>query len=142
MLECNDINFRRIFSTFTILFLIVCRGSGLLSPLQNRQVRKEIESIASQIVHNILPGEEIDTGPAATTLSINASKEIHPFRAGMRGANLGNWTFFWSRPYPNDSPKLRELAKLIKPGVLRYAGGLLSNDVPGIETTRSAIRAR
>ena len=129
MLKCNNFRFERILTAFMIFYLLVCTGNGFTSLLQNRHTGKGTEALTTQNAHNVLPGEEAGTVAAETTLSINASKEIHPFRAGMRGANLGNWTFFWSRPYPNDSPKLRELTKLIKPGVLRYAGGLLSNDV-------------
>jgi hypothetical protein len=92
-----------------------------------------IGALAAPVAHQDGPGrfddENSGKGAAAVVLSVDASKTIHPFGAGMRGANLGNWNFFWSRPYPNDSPKLRELTKLMKPGVLRYAGGLLSNDV-------------
>jgi hypothetical protein len=69
------------------------------------------------------------TGLSTATLTVDRATDIHPFSANMRGVNLGNWTFEYSRPYPNDSPKLRELTKLIKPGVLRYAGGLASNYV-------------
>ena len=69
------------------------------------------------------------TGLSTATVTVDRATDIHPFSANMRGVNLGNWTFEYSRPYPNDSPKLRELTKLIKPGVLRYAGGLASNYV-------------
>lgn len=64
---------------------------------------------------------------ATATLEVDASVPVAAFSADMRGVNLGNWTFYWARPYPNDSPKLKALTKLIKPGVLRYAGGLASN---------------
>jgi|GEM_PF-2912425 len=62
-------------------------------------------------------------------LSVDAAIKTHPFSRNILGSGLGNWAFWWGRPYPNDSLKLRELTKLIKPGVLRYAGGLASNKV-------------
>ena len=62
-------------------------------------------------------------------LEVYITNKTHPFSRNILGAGLGNWAFYWGRPYPNDSLKLRELTRLIKPGVLRYAGGLASNSV-------------
>jgi hypothetical protein len=67
--------------------------------------------------------------PPVATLRFDAAKPGRPFTRNILGANLLNTTYYWGRPYPNDSPKLRELTRLIKPGVLRHAGGLLSNHV-------------
>ena len=63
------------------------------------------------------------------TLGVDMANRTGTFSRNILGAGLGNWAFYWGRPYPNDSLKLRELARLIKPGVLRYAGGLASNSV-------------
>jgi hypothetical protein len=68
------------------------------------------------------------TVPTATA-SVSRTSVVGAFPAGVRGANLGNWTMFWGRVYPDDSPRLRELTRLIKPGVLRHAGGNWSNEV-------------
>ncbi|HYE58470.1 MAG TPA: fibronectin type III domain-containing protein, partial [Rhodothermales bacterium] len=61
------------------------------------------------------------------TVAVDASRPTQPFRDGMRGMAFGNWTFFYGRPYPGDSPRARELTRLIRPGLFRYAGGLGSN---------------
>jgi len=72
---------------------------------------------------------EADYRETVASLTVDATKKIYPFSANMRGANIGNWSFYWGRLYPNDSPKLKELTRLIKPGIIRYAGGLWSNKV-------------
>lgn len=125
-------NYLHSIRTKSVLAIII-----LISILSFHFVPEQNYTVALSAGSSITPEERFIIGDEEETVStakdvilrVNASKEIHPFKAGMRGANLGNWTFFWSRPYPNDSPKLRELTKLIKPGVLRYAGGLLSNNV-------------
>ena len=77
--------------------------------------------------------------PVQAGLWADAHTPIHPFSAAMRGANLVNWAIFYGRPYPNDSPKLRELTRLIKPGVLRHAGGLASNHILWDRANRATL---
>lgn len=80
------------------------------------------------------PAEQVGTpfttaDSPTTTMAVTSTVVIHPFTDDMRGANISSWTYYWGRPYPNLSPKLRELTRLIKPGVIRYASGLRSNIV-------------
>ena len=70
------------------------------------------------------------TSPLEVALQADPATTGRPFTAMIRGVNMGGWwTFSYSNPYPNDSPKLRELTRLIKPGVLRHEGGLASNHI-------------
>lgn len=127
MLACKSSFSRWIAVFLAVMFLSECAGGIPVLYSQTSAVGDKEAPTGNRIAQVHIKNDSSAKGHAV--LSVNASKTIHPLSAGMRGANLGNWTFFWSRPYPNDSPKLRELTRLIKPGVLRYAGGLLSNDV-------------
>lgn len=71
------------------------------------------------------------TTPSApsATLTVDAGVSVRPFRDGIRGQALANWAVYYNRPYPNDTPKLLELTRLLRPGFLRYAGGLWSNNM-------------
>lgn len=71
----------------------------------------------------------VQTGPLPTyNVSLPLTDSV-PFTSEMRGVNLVNWSMMWGRPYPTSSPVLRELTRLIAPGVLRHAGGNWSNHV-------------
>jgi len=63
------------------------------------------------------------------TCTIDAATDVRPFKPGIRGGGFGSWTFGWERPYLNQLPGLIKLAKAIKPGVLRFAGGLAVNQM-------------
>ena len=62
-------------------------------------------------------------------LTVNTDNQVAQFTSNHLGVNIGNWTYYYGQPYPDDSQKLRELTKLIQPGIIRYAGGLASNRV-------------
>ncbi|HMV68191.1 MAG TPA: hypothetical protein PKA64_15195, partial [Myxococcota bacterium] len=69
------------------------------------------------------------TSIPTATATVSRTSVVGAFPASVRGANLGTWNLFWGRVYPDDSPRLRELTRLIRPGVLRHAGGNWSNEV-------------
>ncbi len=72
----------------------------------------------------------VTTGAVPTTAaSVQRTVPVSPFDDAIRGVNLGNWSYFWGRPYPGDSPKLRALTDIIRPGVVRFSGGNWSNEV-------------
>ena len=60
-------------------------------------------------------------------LTVNTNNQVAPFTSNHLGVNIGNWTYYYGRPYPDDAQKLRDLTQLIQPGIIRYAGGLASN---------------
>jgi hypothetical protein len=75
------------------------------------------------------PAPIVTAAVPSVQVTIEANAEAVPFPAQMRGVNLVNWAIMWGRPYPDQAPKLRELTRLIAPGILRHAGGNWSNQV-------------
>lgn len=65
-------------------------------------------------------------------ISINASNQVYPFNDNVRGFAMNNWNWIWGDIAEPDSSRrlaLIEAAKQIKPGVIRFAGGLWANGV-------------
>jgi hypothetical protein len=106
-----------------------CANLTALNPLQTYNWSVTATDRAGNV--RTTPANQPFTTTATPTAQATVSRAvpIAPFTADHRGVNLGNWTFFWGRPYPDDSPKLRELTRLIEPGVIRHAGGNWSLEV-------------
>ncbi len=74
---------------------------------------------------------------SSVTLSVNASNEVYPFNDMMRGVATNNWNWLWhglwDRPgtccVPGKRDAIIEATKLLKPGIIRFAGGLWANNV-------------
>lgn len=63
------------------------------------------------------------------TLTVDAAAPVRPFSPMMRGAGFVTWMNAGGRkPGPSDVPNLDVLSRLIRPGVLRFAGGLWANN--------------
>ncbi|OHA61943.1 MAG: hypothetical protein A2109_00010 [Candidatus Wildermuthbacteria bacterium GWA1_49_26] len=65
-------------------------------------------------------------------LSVGATANVHPFNSMIRGVATNNWNWLWSNLQPLTSPQrlaLLEATKYIKPGIIRFAGGLWANGV-------------
>ncbi|MBI2930708.1 MAG: Ig-like domain-containing protein [Planctomycetes bacterium] len=68
----------------------------------------------------------------SATLSVDAAQDVYPFSSKMRGVATSNWSWIWAGIADPSAPKrqaLIELARYIKPGVIRFAGGLWANGV-------------
>jgi hypothetical protein len=63
------------------------------------------------------------------TLTVDAGTEMRPFNDEMRGIGLVNWEHSWGKPFPNNVPGLSSAISQIRPGIIRYAGGLWANSV-------------
>jgi hypothetical protein len=69
-------------------------------------------------------------GPVEIT--VDASNEVYPFSPDIRGFAMNNWNWLWGGIQEPDSPRrlaMIEAAKLLKPGVIRFAGGLWVNRI-------------
>ena len=69
-------------------------------------------------------------GPVEIT--VNASNEVYPFSPNIRGIAMNNWKWLWGGILEPDSPRtlaMIEAAMQLKPGVIRFAGGLWANRV-------------
>ncbi|MCZ7356004.1 MAG: hypothetical protein O8C66_08475 [Candidatus Methanoperedens sp.] len=124
----NNYSANKTDDSLTTSHRVVITGLKLLNSYQYK-VASQDESRNLAAYEETPPMNFTTTAYPAATLQVNAANKTRPFSRNILGAGLGNWAFWWGRPYPNDSLKLRELTKLIKPGVLRYAGGLASNSV-------------
>jgi alpha-L-arabinofuranosidase len=67
----------------------------------------------------------------AVTLNVNASKIHSKFSKNMLGVGFVNWEHAkaWGKPFLNEIPALKTTLGELKPGILRYAGGLWANSV-------------
>jgi hypothetical protein len=68
---------------------------------------------------------------APVRLTVNAEQDVYAFSPEMRGVAMNNWNWIWSGIADLDSPRraaLLEATQLIKPGVIRFAGGLWVNN--------------
>lgn len=73
---------------------------------------------------------------ASVTLTVDASKTIYPFKSTMRGVATGDdpwyWKGLWEHPGSccpvGKRDAIIQAAKLLRPGVIRYAGGLSANN--------------
>ncbi|MBI2930707.1 MAG: hypothetical protein HYY16_03570 [Planctomycetes bacterium] len=64
--------------------------------------------------------------------TINAAQEVYSFNPKMRGVAMNNWNWIWGGFIDPNAPKrhaLIELTQYIKPGIIRFAGGLWANRV-------------
>lgn len=62
-------------------------------------------------------------------LTVDAATLVHPFSSMMRGAGFVTWMNAGGRkPGPGDVPTLDVLAGLLRPGIVRFAGGLWANN--------------
>ncbi|MCC6237898.1 MAG: hypothetical protein IT299_10030 [Dehalococcoidia bacterium] len=64
-----------------------------------------------------------------SALVVNASVEVNPFSDEMLGVGLVNWEHAWGKPFPNEVPGLAQAMRAQGVKLIRYAGGLWSNDV-------------
>jgi hypothetical protein len=73
------------------------------------------------------PGE----APAADALRVDPTLQVGEFGRDHLGIALANWTFTrgWGKPLVGDVQGLAPVMREIKPGVIRYAGGLWANSV-------------
>lgn len=74
-----------------------------------------------------LPPQELAEFP----LSVDAQQVVHDFSAGMRGLAMNNWN--WLPGALQGNPELQsalaEVARYIRPGVIRIGGGLWANSI-------------
>ncbi|MEI6221350.1 MAG: hypothetical protein WCP97_01155 [bacterium] len=63
------------------------------------------------------------------TLAVDASKSVHAFSHDMLGMGYVNWDHSWGKPFLGNIPGLAEATGELKPGIIRYAGGLWANSV-------------
>jgi hypothetical protein len=76
-----------------------------------------------------LRNTEPSAAQSANTLTVDPSKNVNRFDDGMRGVALVNWEHSWGRPFAGETPGLTQALQAIRPGVIRYAGGLWANSV-------------
>ncbi|MBI2930034.1 MAG: hypothetical protein HYY16_00155 [Planctomycetes bacterium] len=88
-------------------------------------------------------GPPAQPGSGNYVLTVNAGNEIYPFRDGMRGLATNNWNWIWhglmddngslwNGGLPGTQMKRNaviDAARYLKPGVVRFAGGLWANRV-------------
>lgn len=70
-------------------------------------------------------------------MNVDASTNVYPFRSTMRGVATNNWNWIWHGLMVKDNAcctvekrnAIIDATKLLKPGVIRFAGGLWANGV-------------
>ena len=76
------------------------------------------------------------TPAASVTLSVDASRPIYPFKSTIRGAATSIESWFWHGLWQREGTccpagkrdAIIQATKLLKPGIIRYAGGLAVNN--------------
>jgi len=66
---------------------------------------------------------------AQVQLAIDANTTVNYFSSDMLGLGYVNWDHSWGKPYLSAVPGLIEATRELKPGIIRYAGGLWANSV-------------
>lgn len=75
---------------------------------------------------------------ATSSLTVDFNTTVNPFNDSMRGVGLVNWEHAWGKPFPNKVPGLSSALSAIRPGLIRYAGGLWANSVGFDRTSQRA----
>lgn len=74
---------------------------------------------------------ELDIEVKSAVITVNAARDVHEFSDNMRGVAMNNWNWIWGGIEQPGSPKREALitaTKELKPGVIRFAGGLWVNN--------------
>ena len=67
--------------------------------------------------------------PGRVQLQVDPAQMVNHFSDQMLGMALVNWEHSWGKPFPNDTPGLAQAMRAANIRLIRYAGGLWSNDV-------------
>ncbi|NTV31091.1 hypothetical protein HGA91_03905 [candidate division WWE3 bacterium] len=98
----------------------------------------------NQDVFSLLNRKDRASAQSIISLTVDPSVQVNQFNDSMRGVSFVNWDHNWGRPFVGKIPGLTQVMRQIKPGLVRYAGGLVSNDVGWDRTTqkRGAVEWR
>lgn len=110
----------RIFSV--ILFALA--GGVLLTSLPSAPALDALEERGGT---RAMPAQELT--PAIPAFVVNPGVEVNPFSDEMLGVGLVNWEHSWGKPFPSEVPGLVQAMREQGVKLIRYAGGLWSNDV-------------
>lgn len=69
----------------------------------------------------------------ATNISIDPKVKINDFSSKMRGIDLAPWEHSWGRPFLANVNGIKPVLQGIKPGLVRYSGGLWINNGAFVE---------
>ena len=71
-------------------------------------------------------------GEFRVIMTVDATTQVYPFRDMMRGVAMNNWSWIWGGIKDPASAKRRALidaTSYLRPGIIRFAGGLWANKV-------------
>ena len=86
-------------------------------------------------LHNSIaadPGAALQAKKASVQMTVDAASPVYPFRDTMRGVAMNNWNWLWQGIMDPASAKRKALldaTSYLKPGIIRFAGGLWVNGV-------------
>ncbi|MBI2931264.1 MAG: Ig-like domain-containing protein [Planctomycetes bacterium] len=94
----------------------------------------DVSSVADLSGNAVPPGTQIAfmADLLQVDIAINASEVVYPFNPMVRGVAMNNWNWLWGDIMDVNSPKrlgLIEATRYLKPGIIRFAGGLWVNGV-------------
>ena len=107
-----------------IILTLVVSTFFVVNYLQNRSLNSDTEAAV---------GPEI-------ALTVDTSKTVGTFSPRMRGLDLAPWEHTWGKPYLGNVSGIEPVLQAIKPGLIRYSGGLWVDGaafVPGM--TQKAV---
>lgn len=114
----NNLSRLRVKQLWVILLITALGGILLISNTNNST------SGLSQSARAALGGGQV-------TLTVDASKQVGTFSDDMLGVGYANWEHSWGKPFlgTDQTNMVTEAMKVVRPGIVRYAGGNWTNGV-------------